>query len=182
VGKAVYHVQTEDRGQANPVIRTTVYAGGRVLAKRATSYRDFLASPDFNESTLQVMVERQHQELIEDIRQGRLPELVQTAGASPGGISVQLLNASTFLVGTTAQLRVGVTDRESRRPLRATVQALLQAGSVQPVELAVETNPDGIAEIQLPLPRLGPGGAQLIIRAAAGGQQDEIRYSFRRKA
>lgn len=181
VGKTVYHVQTEDRGPNNPVIDTTIYVGGRVLAKRTTSYRDFLSSPDFNDSELHAQLERQHQQLIEEVRTGQLSEMAEMQ-VSQAGISVHLLNPGTFMVGTTAMLRVGVTERASKKPLRdATVRAHIQAGTAQPVQLEAKTNAQGQAEIQLPLPRLGPGGAELVVQAFAGNHRDEIKYSLRRK-
>ena len=77
VGKTVFHVQTEDRGAGNPVLDTTIYLKGRVLAKRSTSYQEFLASPDFNQSELHAMLERQHKQFIEEIRAGKLAEIAQ---------------------------------------------------------------------------------------------------------
>lgn len=181
VDDTVFHVETEDRGPGNPVIGTTVYVSGRVLATRSTSYRAFLSSPDFNESELHAMLERQHQQLIEEIRTGQLPEMAEVAAESRTGISVQLVNPGKFMVGTTAVLRVRVTERGTNRPLEATVRARIQASTAQPVELEIATNTDGEAEIQLPMPRLGPGGAELWIEANAGTQRDEIKYTLHRR-
>jgi len=182
VGKVIYHVQTEDRGPNNPVIDTTIYVGGRVLAKRTTSYRDFLASPDFSDSELQALLERQHQQLIEEVRTGRLPEIVQKEAAR-SQISVHLLNPATFMVGTTAVLRVAVTQRGTGEPLEAvTVHASIEASAGHPVHLEAKTGAEGQVEMQLPMPRLGPGGADLFIEAHAGDQHDEIKYSLRRRA
>lgn len=181
VGKMVYHVQTEDRGPNNPAIDTTVYVGGRVIAKRTTSYREFLASPDFSDWELQVLVERQHQQLIEEIRTGRLAEIGEEAARSQ--ISVQLLNPATFMVGTTAVLRVAVIQRGTGQPLEAaTVHAHIETGAGRPVHLEAKTGVEGRVEMQLPMPHLGPGGANLLIQVRAGDQQDEIRYSLRRRA
>ncbi|MFQ5817561.1 MAG: hypothetical protein ACE5H2_06350 [Terriglobia bacterium] len=182
VGKTVFHVQTEDRGSTHPVIDTTIYVGGRVLAKRATSYRDFLASPDFSESELHAMLERQHHQFIEEIRTGQLPEIAEMAAEERSAISVQLLNAGTFMVGTTAMLRVGVTQRGTEKPVPATVRAQIQAGTAHPVQVEAKTNAEGQAEFQLPMPHLGPGGAELFIQAIAGNQRDAIKYTLRRKA
>ena len=42
-GEVVYHVQTEDKGAANPFIESLVYVGGQVLASKRASYADLLA-------------------------------------------------------------------------------------------------------------------------------------------
>jgi len=103
VGKAVFHVQTEDRGPNNPIIDTTIYVGGRVLARRTRSYREFLSSPDFSESELQAILERQHHELIEEIRCGQLPEMTDFRSEEAAGISVRYANSLLSKQGTSLE-------------------------------------------------------------------------------
>lgn len=183
VGKTVFHVQTEDRGVNNPVLDTTIYVKGRVLAKRGISYRDFLASPDFNESELHAMLERQHKQVIDEVRAGQLAEMAQL-DSSPrrGGISVQLLNPATFLRGTTASLQVAVTRQEGGTGVEAaTLRVWLHTGTPRPYEFTAKTDKAGKAELQFHMPRLGPGGAELVIQADAAEGQDEIKYTMRPK-
>lgn len=184
VGTTVFHVQTEDRGAGNPVLNTTIYIQGRVLAKRGTSYQDFLASPDFSESELHAMLQRQHKQVIEEVRAGTLAEMAQLeAQPAPGGISVQLLNPATFMKGTTATLDVAVTKHEGAGPLpKATVRVLLHTGTPQPYQFETQADEAGKAVLQFHMPRLGPGGAELVIQASAPDGQDEIKYTLRPKA
>jgi hypothetical protein len=179
VGDTVFHVQTEDRGIGNPVFDTTVYLKGRVLVKRGTSYRDFLASPDFSEPALHVMLERQHKQVIEEVRAGTLPELAQVeAQREAGGISVQWLNPATFLEGTTAILRLQTTGREDGRPVEgAAVRLRLRTGTPEPFEFHAQTDREGKVELQFHMPRLGPGGAELQIQATSPAGQDEVKYA-----
>ena len=181
VGKTVFHVQTEDRGVGNPVLDTTIYLKGRVLAKRSTSYQEFLASPDFNQSELHAMLERQHKQFIEEIRAGKLAEMAQLEPQpAASGISVQLLNPATFLKGTTASLEVGVTRRGAATPVaQATVRVLLHTGTPQPFQFETPADAAGKANLQFHMPRLGPGGAELVIQASAADGQDEIKYTLR---
>lgn len=181
VGKAVFHVQTEDRGSTNPVLDTIIYVKGRVLAKRGTSYQDFLASPDFNESELHAMLEGQHKQILEEVRSGKLAEMAQLEEKpAPGGISVQLLNPATFLKGTTASLETAVVRREDGSPLPdATVRVLLHTGTPHPLQFEARGDAAGKATLQFPLPRLGPGGAELVIQAVSAEGQDEIKYTLR---
>ena len=81
VGHTVYHVQTEDRGPGNPVIDTTIYTQGRVLHKRATSYKGFLNSADFSETALRERLEEQHRTIIDELRTGKLQ--LAAAGHAP---------------------------------------------------------------------------------------------------
>src|ERR1051326_3379328 len=39
-GDKVYHIQTEDKGLANPFIESLVYVGGEILASKKTSYAE----------------------------------------------------------------------------------------------------------------------------------------------
>lgn len=75
-----YHVQTEDRGEGNPVIESLVYANGEILYSRRTPYAELLAQ-GIEEKTLASIMDRQHRTLVEVIRRGRLKEL--TARAAP---------------------------------------------------------------------------------------------------
>ena len=181
VGNTVFHVQTEDRGASNPVLDTTIYMKGRVLAKRGTSYQDFLASPDFNVSELHTMLERQHKQIIEEVRAGKLAEMAQLeVKPTASAISVQLLNPATFLQGTTATLDVVVSKRqEGTPPAQATVRVLLHTGSPQPFQFETPTDAQGKARLQFHMPRLGPGGAELVIQAVSAAGQDEIKYTLR---
>jgi len=183
VGNTVFHVQTEDRGITNPTLDTTVYVKGRVLARRGTSYQDFLASPDFSETELHGMLERQHKQMIEEVRAGTLPELAQLEmGVAASGISVQLLNPATFLQGTTAALQLQAARRQDGEPVEgATIRLLLHTGTPKPFEFEGRTDKDGKVELQFHMPRLGPGGAQLQIQATCPEGQDEIKYSMRPK-
>ncbi len=63
-GDTVYHVQTEDRGEKNPVIDSVIYMGGRIVDRRRTAYQPGETKPE----QLQEMVKQQHRELVEAIR------------------------------------------------------------------------------------------------------------------
>jgi len=188
VGKIVYHVQTEDRGQSNPVIDTTVYVGGRVLHKQASSYKQLFESPDFTPQILRQCLEEQHRGIIEDLRSGALkldapaPPARQAATPARTGIHVQLLNPASWLAAGTARLKVEVKSSTTFEcvpgvRVRATIQ-----GASGPVVFTALTNAEGQAEITFPLPRMGPGGADLLIHATGMAGDDEIKYSLKPKA
>lgn len=68
----VYHVQTEDRGVANPVIESLVYVGGEILMSKKSPYRDLVSGDRVDEKALREMMDLQHRRVIEAIRRGRL--------------------------------------------------------------------------------------------------------------
>ncbi len=66
----IFHIQTEDRGPAHPVIDTAVYQSGRVLFRKTLSYAGFTASPAFTPEWLRGRVAEHHRSVIEDLRAG----------------------------------------------------------------------------------------------------------------
>ena len=69
-----YHVQTEDKGTATPLILTLVYNRGTVLASKRSPYDDLLAG-DFDEKILIERLKKQHKLMCGAIRAGRLEDL-----------------------------------------------------------------------------------------------------------
>jgi len=67
----VYHCQTEDGGQNNPVITSLMYRQGAILAQRKTSYADILKADCLEDVVRELMME-QHKQMIRDLMQGTL--------------------------------------------------------------------------------------------------------------
>src|SRR5688500_14518913 len=67
----VFHVQTEDKGLANPCIESVVYYGGQVLAARRASYADLVEEGKGTEA-ISGRMEHQHRMMIAAIRGGKL--------------------------------------------------------------------------------------------------------------
>lgn len=65
-----FHVQTEDRGADNPIIETLIYEGGRILDARRRPYGDE-AGKVMDQQRLSTLLERQHQNVVRDIRLGK---------------------------------------------------------------------------------------------------------------
>lgn len=189
VGHAVYHVQTEDRGDVNPVIDTTIYTKGRILHRRVNSYKEFRDSPEFNPTALRQRLEEQHRAIIDELRSGALvleapvsPSPAAAAPSVPAGIQVQLLNPGSWLAAGTATLKLEVKPKGHSEALGEAAIQVTVAGAQGPVEFAAKTDSTGHAELCFPLPRMGPGGTDLVIRATSAAGDDEIRYSLKPKA
>jgi hypothetical protein len=63
----VYHVQTEDKGMANPKIESLVYVGGEILDSFRTEYAQMSR---LNEEKIAKMMETQHRRVIRSIKMG----------------------------------------------------------------------------------------------------------------
>ncbi len=71
-----YHVQTEDRRGANPLIESLVYVKGEILAARRTAYRNLIEAGAESQA-VQALMERQHFVIVEAIRRGRIHLLTE---------------------------------------------------------------------------------------------------------
>lgn len=77
----VYHVQTEDKGVANPYIESLVYVGGEILASKKTSYAEQLKS-GIDDKWIGGLMEQQHRTMIAAIKRGRFDAPADTTKAS----------------------------------------------------------------------------------------------------
>ncbi|HUO85943.1 MAG TPA: hypothetical protein VM617_01020 [Thermoanaerobaculia bacterium] len=82
--EVVFHVQTEDKGEANPFIESLVYVGGQVLAARRAGYAELLADGQ-GEPAVVAMMERQHRTMIAAIRHGKFDRKLEALRATPDG-------------------------------------------------------------------------------------------------
>ena len=82
-----YHVQTEDRGVANPLIESLVYVKGEILATRRTEYANLLEA-GANPPAIQILMERQHRTMVDAIRAGRIDLLTEPPVGEAGDTTV----------------------------------------------------------------------------------------------
>jgi hypothetical protein len=185
IGTEVFHVQTEDRGPAHPVIDTVVYQNGRVLHRRSSNYRHFVESEEFDHEGLRDRVEEQHRSVIEDLRSGLLEP--QIAGAAspdgrPSGIQMQLMNPASWLTGGHIFLDVELVSRADRGPQAGVAVEAFIDGAIEDRRYSEVTDSQGRARLRFSLPPLGKGDLTLVIRAATPSGNDELRFAMRSRA
>jgi hypothetical protein len=66
----VFHIQTEDKGDANPYVESLVYVGGEILATKKTSYAEVVKEGK-DDHAIQDLMEQQHRTMIAAIQRGR---------------------------------------------------------------------------------------------------------------
>jgi hypothetical protein len=69
-----YHVQTEDKGRANPLVESLVYTSGEILYSRRTAYND-LVEQDVDREAIASLMERQHRSIVKAVQTGGLAQL-----------------------------------------------------------------------------------------------------------
>jgi len=66
----VYHVQTEDKGEVNPLIETLIYKGGEILGSRRLPYSQLVLSRE-DEAAITKLMEDQHKAMILEVKRGK---------------------------------------------------------------------------------------------------------------
>lgn len=68
----VYHVQTEDKGQDNPILETLVYvSGGEIVASKQYSYAGLVKEGGCDERLLAELLESQHRQVMRWVAGGK---------------------------------------------------------------------------------------------------------------
>jgi hypothetical protein len=108
-GETVYHVQSEAR-ERELRLQTQVFVRGQCVAKRATSYADYHARPDFSTEKMHDLLRVQHREVIELVRSGHAdqvpshdaaphsssPDEPDPATDHPAALALEWLNPAVF--------------------------------------------------------------------------------------
>jgi hypothetical protein len=73
-----YHVQTEDKGLANPIILSLIYKRGTILAARRTPYNELITEGEMVDTArLTKAIEKQHFTILAAIKAGKLEQLIK---------------------------------------------------------------------------------------------------------
>jgi hypothetical protein len=172
----VYHVQTEDRGRANPVVETLIYVGGEILSSKKSSYEDLLQE-GYDEAKLMARLEQQHRRVVVDIKLGRyakepeeafgqglvssksLDEVILdylTSETEGEKLAVTIVDQTPPVAGEKAWLQLRVTTEISKTPLPdtpVTVRLTSTSGKTQEL-FAGLTNGQGLCSASFLVPSL----------------------------
>lgn len=88
-----YHVQTEDKGLATPIVLSLVYDRGTILASKRTPYDDLLEGT-LDEEVLAERLQKQHRLICAAIRSGRIEDLKEMTAREANGTSKKKRAAS----------------------------------------------------------------------------------------
>jgi len=127
----VYHVQTEDKGVANPYIESLVYVGGEILASKKTSYAEQLKT-GVDDKWIGGLMEQQHRTMIAAIKRGRFdsPAEPTTSG--------QIRTPATLAQeGAAAVAEAAVTVDEDRTLDQVIIDYLASEAESEHLELAL---------------------------------------------
>lgn len=187
-GDVVYHVQTEDRGEKNPVIDSVIYVKGRIVDRRRTPYQPGQVTAE----QLQDMVKQQHRQLVDAIRGGTyvIPAGEPAAAPQPATAKaapsppppkvevvprVELTNAGSIERDGRLVFRLQVRDRSSGKALPGSVvRAVIEPGEPREARREVAASEEGVAEISFGVP--ASEGEVVLFQAVAGGASETVKF------
>ena len=165
----VYHVQTEDRGDENPIIESLVYMQGEILDSVRTPYSDL------DEKALTSVLEDQHKRVLRNIKNGRYdPDGIKPLGhgiisdrsfdevvlqflqeqQAAEKVELQVEELGDLAPGWTGALRISLRTDILNRPVAGEVRITLEPpDSGKPVVLFKGKTDDMgtvLAEVTLP--------------------------------
>lgn len=80
-----YHIQTESRGGAGPVVETLIFAAGEIVVRMTVSYQELAQRWRLSADDVHHALELQHWELVRKIRHGMLDDDDAEAPPPPVG-------------------------------------------------------------------------------------------------
>ena len=199
-GNRIFHVQTEDKGLANPKIETLIYVGGEILDSYRGTYEDLLGDFPLQDAAIQARMDDQHKSVIRDIKNGKYdttpndPQMAERSVFNDKPLDQAILEylqaegdtETLELVldepplpkfGGPFQIRVRARLCVSQSPVPGAdvtvrlISSLKKAGTLT----TGRTDADGAFSTQVELPPSQPGHCAVLISCASEFGNDEVR-------
>ena len=199
-GNRIFHVQTEDKGLANPKIETLIYVGGEILDSYRGTYEDLLNDFPLQENSIQTRMDDQHKSVIRDIKNGKydttpidpllaersvfndkpldqaILEYLQQEGDTDT-LEMVLDEAMTPKFGEPFQVRIRARLCVSQNPVAGADVAVRILSSLKKAgTLTVgKTDSEGVFCAKVDLPPSQPGHCALMVTCTSEFGNDEVR-------
>ena len=201
-GNRVYHVQTEDKGLANPKVETLIYMGGEILDSFRSSYEEMLAKGPLEEGALQARMDEQHKSIIRDIKAGKydatpaddlekeafndrpldqaILEFLQREG-DVDTLEVVLDQPMKPVFGERFPLAFKVRLSRSQAPVGGVEVTVKLVSSLKKAVVLEEGKTDarGVYSAEVHIPPSQPGQCALLITCAGEHGMDEVKALIR---
>lgn len=182
VGDVVYHVQSEAR-QRDMLLQTMVFVKGQCVGKRAVSYAQKSAEPDFSEQAMHEYLKSQHKAVLGAIQQGRVDTILGSDSAiqdvGNGGLTLNWVNSSEIPDGLAVSMQVQVLD-EGNAVAGANVSVSSTSSSNVQVIASAVTNAGGNAMISFSLTPEMLVDASVMARAEHQGKSATRKFRFKK--
>ena len=188
----VFHVQTEDKGAANPIIETLVYVGGgQIIASKQYNYGNLVVDGKCDDRAVLELLESQHRRMMRWVSGGKYDpkgpppfgftivsgrsfdevvfEFIKSQeGADPIELLVEELNP---VAGQASPFKLLVRSQTTYAPMPGSqVTVTLSPATGKPAKLlAAAAGADGRLAGKINVPA-GAAGGILLVEARHGGQ------------
>ncbi len=165
----VFHVQTEDKGVANPILETLVYVGGgQIVASKQHSYATLVVDGKCDDRALSELLDSQHRRMLRWVTGGKF----DPNGPPPFGSTI--ISPRSFDEVVTDFIR----SQEGAEPIEIVMVEEIRAvaGAASAVKILVRSEvsntPAGGAQVSIALHP--PTGAPVRILASAAGADGSV--------
>jgi hypothetical protein len=203
-GSRVFHVQTEDKGVANPRFETLIYLGGEILDSCRGSYEDLLTGPTVPDQLIQARMDEQHRAVIRSIKSGKydttVPQAVPPAEqevfsdrpldqaileylANEGDVDtlelvldhpVRPVFGQPFAFRVRARLCISQSPVAGAEVSVRIISSFKKTGTL----FSGRTDADGLFSARVELPSSQPGNCTVVIACTSDFGNDELRAAI----
>ena len=182
LGDTVYHVQSEAR-QRDMLLQTLVFVKGQCVGKRAVSYAQKTAEPNFSEQAMHELLKSQHKAVLDAIQQGRIESIlagdssIQDVGE--GGLTLNWTNPAQPPQGATASMSFQVLH-EGKAVHGADISVSESTPASAPAVSSATTDAQGNATLEFPLTQQMMDDGGVIVRASHHGKSATRKFRFKK--
>jgi len=198
----VFHIQTEDKGEKNPIIETLIYVGGEIIDAKRLSYDELLKS-GLVKDKLKELMEEQHKKVIALIKQGKYSKYCQKEVKEEKKVEQQVIPKSLdqvildyitehskdeklvleikgddkLIESYPASLLIKSTNQSNGKPIAKTKIVIKIISTIRKPVVVFEghTNDNGTLNIDFIVPEFPHGNAAIIIQGFSELGNDEIK-------
>ena len=181
--ETIYHVQSEAR-EADKLLQTQVFVRGRCIGKRASSYAEQAAAPEFTDKKKEDILREQHRLVLEAIRNGQLEQVFDRkdtpeALAAIKEMDIQWVNADSVHADDKLAMRLRATeDGKGIGGARLTVR-FVRPGA-DPFYTQVAADGSGEAELVFEVEEKLLPEASLLVQVNSAGRSATRKFQLRR--
>lgn len=198
----VFHIQTEDKGERNPIIETLIYVGGEIIDAQRMSY-DHLLKNGLHKDKLKELMEEQHKKVIALIKQGKYskrgPKEIKeekriehhitqksldqvildyiTEHSKDEKLVLEIKGEDNLIESYPASLVIKSKNQSNNKPIpKAKIVIKIISTIRKPVVVYEgQTNENGTLNIDFIVPEFPHGNAAIIIQAFSELGTDELK-------
>lgn len=181
--ETIYHVQSEAR-EADKLLQTQVFVRGRCIGKRASSYAEQAAAPEFTDKKKEDILREQHRLVLEAIRNGQLEQVFDRKDtpetlAAIKEMDIQWMNADSVHADDKLVMRLRATeDGKGIGGARLTVR--FARPGADPFYTQMATDHAGEAELIFEVEEKVLPEASLLVQVNNAGRTATRKFQLRR--